>query len=349
MLDRILVPLDGSKLAEQALSAATGLAQKSGAEIVLMTAIAPAERWSTRETATWEEEEAALAKGYLDAVARPLRDNRLAVRTRVIWGRIGDMICEVAREEGADLVVMTTHGRSGIRRYIIGSVADNVLRTIDRPLLMINALEEAPPELTLRRVLVPLDGSPLGETVVPFVKRLVGGAHAAIILERVVVPPSVLYAEQYMPSMAPVLGDLEAEAQDYLETLELRLEADGFKVQTSVETGFPAQTIVDAAERFAADVIALTTHGRTGPARSLLSSVADAVVRGAGRPCLVVPARVVVPHRHEAELHPPVTLGIEPVPIVVAPPTMTESPTERPPRTKAPAARPRRPEGGRKI
>jgi len=345
MIDRILVALDGSKVAEQALPAAAGLAEKSGAEIVLLTAIAPAERWADAQTPGWEEEEQALARGYLDSVARPFRDNGAAVRVRVLWGRAGEMICEAADEENADLIVMTTHGRSGIRRMLLGSVADNVLRTARRPLLLIAAQQAAPPVLHLRRVLVPLDGSRLAETTLPFVLRLLKGTQASILLERVVVPPSLLYSEQYMPSNLPMLGDMEAEAQDYLETTQLHLETNGLSVVSNVETGFPAETIVDAAQRFQADLIALTTHGRTGPARTILGSVADSIVRGAGRPCLIIPARVVAPHRKEAVTHPPVTLGIEPVPTVVPPPAMRETPVGSRGRVKAPPVRQHRPEG----
>lgn len=345
MIDRILVALDGSRLADQAVAAAAGLAEKSGAEIVLLAAIAPMERWATTQTAAWEEEEQAMASGYLDAVARPLRDNGLAVRTQVVWGRAAEMICKVAQDENADLIVMTTHGRSGVRRYLIGSIADNVLRTVDRPLLLLNAQEGEPAELRVRRILVPLDGSRLAESALPFARRLAKALGAAIVLERVIVPPTALYAEQYLPSAFPVLDDMEADAGDYLDEIKDKIEADGITVATNVETGFLAETIVDAADRLAADVIVLTSHGRTGPARTVLGSVADGLVRGAGRPCLVIPARATAVHPHEAELHAPATLGIEPPQTVIPPPAMTEVAAERKPVGKAPAVRQHRPEG----
>ena len=344
MIDRILVALDGSPLAEQALPAAAGLAKKTGAEIVLLTAIAPMERWANSSTPVWEREEDALAHGYLDTVARPLRDNGARVTTRVVWGRPAETICRTAEEESADLVLMTTHGRSGIRRYLIGSVADNVLRIIDRPLLLLHVHDEAPGELHVRRVLVPLDGSALAESVIPFARRFAQAVGASIILERVVVPPTFLYAEQYLPSAAPILEDLEADAADYLDDVKPRIENEGVKVITNVESGFPAETIIDAAQRLAADVIALTTHGRTGAARTLLGSVADGVVRNAGRPCLVIPARVTAVPQEESELKAPSMLGIEPAPTVVPPPEMTETGAQKRPRPKAPAVRPGRPE-----
>jgi len=343
LINRILVALDGSKLAEQALPAASGLAAATACEIVLLTAIAPMERWANADTPIWEEEEGALAKGYLDTVARPLRDDGLTVKTRLIWGRPSEMIRQAADEENADLIVMTTHGRSGVARWLIGSVADNVLRTCHRPLLLLRAQDKAPTPLNVHNILVPLDGSRLAESGLAFVKALAQQLSAKVILERVIVPPSMLYAEQYLPSAAPVLEDLEADAREYLETERERVEGDNIPVAVSVDDGFPIEAIITAAERFSADLIVLTTHGRTGPARTILSSVTDGLVRQSHRPCLVIPARAQV--IHESESHAPTVLGIEPPPTVIPPPAMTEVAAEKPPRAKAPAVRQHRPEG----
>lgn len=343
MINRILVPLDGSKLAEQALSAARGLATTTGCEVVLLTAIARMERWANAETPTWEDEEEAMASGYLDTLARELSDAGLKVTTRVAWGRPSDMIRQIADEASADLIVMTTHGRSGIARWLIGSVADNLLRTANRPLLLVRAQEETPAPLNVRSILVPLDGSHLAESGLTFVKGFARQLSARVILERVIVPPTILYAEQYIPSSSPILEDLEADARDYLETERERVESEDINVMISVDDGFPVETIINAAERFGADVIVLTSHGRTGPARMILGSVADGLVRQSNRPCLIVPARAVVVHE-KASLAPSV-LGIEPPPTVIPAPVMTEVIVEAPQRAKVPAVRPHRPEG----
>jgi nucleotide-binding universal stress UspA family protein len=343
MINRILVPLDGSKLAEQALSAARGLAVATDGELVLLTAIARMERWANAETPAWEEEEEAMAAGYLDTLARELRDAGLKVTTRVAWGRPSEMIRQIADEASADLIVMTTHGRSGIARWLIGSVADNVLRTTQRPLLLVRAQEERLAPLNVRSILVPLDGSRLAESSLTFVKGLARQLSARVILERVIVPPTMLYAEQYIPSSAPILEDLEADARNYLETERERVESEDINVMISVDDGFPVETIINAAERFGADVIVLTSHGRTGPARTILGSVTDGLVRQSNRPCLVIPARAAV--IHEKEVHAPSVLGIEPAPTVIPPPVLTEVALAGPPRAKAPDVRPHRPEG----
>lgn len=350
MIRRILVALDGSQLAEQALPAASGLAVATGAEILLMTAISPMERWVDDKTLRpWEEEETALASGYLDSRARPLRENGLQVKTHVVWGRAATMISETADQENSDLIVMTTHGRSGIARWLIGSVADKVLRAAERPLLLLRSHDGASRPLNVRRILLPLDGSRLAESALPFVKELAKQMSASVILERVVVPPTFLYPEQYVPGTFPLLEDMESEAKAYLDAVKAPIEADEITVTTNIDDGFPTEAIVDAARHFEADVVALTTHGRTGPGRTILGSVADGVVRHADRPCLVIPARATAALTREEELRAPATLGIEPPPTVIPPPAMSEVAAEKAPRVKAPAARPHRPEGGRKI
>ena len=137
MINRILVPLDGSKLSEQALTAARGLAKETGSEIVLLTAIAQMERWTNAETPAWEAEEEATATGYLDTLARELRDAGFKATTRVAWGRPSDAIRQIADEANADLIVMTTHGRSGIAKTLLGSVAEETLRSLDIDILAV--------------------------------------------------------------------------------------------------------------------------------------------------------------------------------------------------------------------
>lgn len=343
MINRILVPLDGSKLSEQALTAARGFATATGAEIVLLTAIARQERWANFETPTWEAEEEATATGYLDVLARELRDAGFKTTTRVPWGRPADVIRQIADESNVDMVVMTTHGRSGITRFLIGSVADNVLRTTERPLLLIRAQHEPPTHFSVDTILVPLDGSRLAETGLPFAKALASQLSADVVLQRTIVPPALLYGEQIVPSAAPVLEDLEAEARDYLETQRERVEDAGVTVKVAVDVGFPVEAITTTADRTGADLIVLTTHGRTGPARTVLGSVADGLVRHAHCPCLVIPARAAA--SPDTDLRAPSMLGIEPAPTVIPAPTISEFAVAGAPRAKAPAVRQHRPDG----
>lgn len=346
MIKRILVALDGSMLAEQALPTASALARKTGAEVLLMTAIAPPDRWvDGGAPRLWEEEETALASRYLESIARILRDKGTPAKTRVIWGRPAEMIRVVAGQENADIIALTTHGRSGLSRWLIGSIADKLVRTADRPLLLVRAGDEPPPVSQIGRILVALDGSTLAESVLPFAKRIAQQLSASLLLERVVGLPTVFYAEQSLPSTFALLEEMKTEARVYLEGVKKRIEGEGITVETNVDDGFAVEAIVDASQRFAIDVIALCTHGRSGVSRMILGSVADGVVRRAGRPCLVIPAPIEEPRTNDTETRAPVTLGIEPPPTVIPEATITELTVANQPRKKAPAVRQHRPEG----
>jgi len=342
MINRILVPLDGSKVSEQALARARSLASATESEIVLLTAIARQERWANADTPTWEAEEEATATGYLDVLKRELHDAGIRVSARVVWGRPADVIRQVADEANASLIVMTTHGRSGVARLLIGSVADNVLRTAERPLMLVRAQQEPASAASIQTILVPLDGSPFAEAGLPFVKDLALELSTNVVLTKTVVPPALLYGEQYLPSGNQVMETLEAEARDYLDEKSKPFEEDGVGVKTVVTDGFPVEAIITVADTYNADLIAMTSHGRTGPSRTVLGSVADGLIRQSHRPCLIVPVR---PHSEpEQEIAAPAVLGIEPAPIVVPAPSVLETPGEEEPRAKAPGARPHRPE-----
>ena len=187
---------------------------------------------------------------------------------------------------------MTTHGRSGFARWVMGSVADKVLRTSRRPLLLVHMRDEGQiADVQLKRILVPLDGSPLAESVLPFVEDLAVGLDASLLLQSVIVPTAALYAGTLLPSTPPVLTEIEGGMREYVNRVAKRLERAGIRVDTNVAIGYAAETILDAAKQGSADLIALSTHGRSGPERWVLGSVADAVVRHSDRPCLVIPAR----------------------------------------------------------
>jgi nucleotide-binding universal stress UspA family protein len=346
MIDRILVPLDGSQLAEQAVPAASALAGKTDAEIILMTSIAPGERWAGDETSErWRENEQATAEMYLESLAERLKQNGVRVRVCVVWGRAAVAITATVDEEGADVIAMSTHGRSGLVRWVIGSVADKVLRTTRKPLLLVHAREQLVPEpVEFDRLLVPLDGSPVAESALPFVEGFAREVGASLVLEQVVVPAATLYPGEFLPSNLPVLPELEEAAKEYLSRIAKEAERAGVAAEVCVDVGYPAETILAAAERDKVDIIALSTHGRSGPERWIMGSVADAVIRHADWPCLVIPARKAVQPRVE-EVEPSRTpVGIEPAPTVIPAPIITETATERQSPPHPPEERPHRPE-----
>jgi nucleotide-binding universal stress UspA family protein len=217
-------------------------------------------------------------------------------------GEVADCIREQAAESGADLVVMTTHGRGPLARFWLGSVADELVRRSPVPLLLVRPRETAPDpgqEPDLGRVLLPLDGSTLAEQIIEPAVALGGLAGAEYTLLRVVRPAVWVHAVLESPdarreaqSLLDRVEDLRRqvlkEAEDYLTGVAQRLRARGLRVQTRVAVDeHPAGAILHEAAAGGAGLIALATHGRRGLSRLLLGSVADKVVRGAPVPVLV--------------------------------------------------------------
>jgi nucleotide-binding universal stress UspA family protein len=146
MIRTIVVTLDGSKIAEQVLPVVTALAARLAADVVLVTAIAPQDGWTDGPVArNWEQEEQGAAAAYLNSVQQQLGKAGARVReVRVEWGRPHTVISAIADEEGADVIALTTHGRSGFTRWVMGSVADKVLRTTRKPVLLVHSREDTP-------------------------------------------------------------------------------------------------------------------------------------------------------------------------------------------------------------
>jgi len=335
----IVVPLDGSDLAEQALSMAAAIATKHGGEIVLTTAIAVDDKWVNEEVRRqWEAETQAGVEAYLRRIANRLQEQSVRTKTRAEWGRPHVVIESVADQEGADLIVMTTHGRSGVVRWILGSVADKVLRTTSTPLMLIHPSTHAPASEIVRRIVVALDGSHLAELALPEAERFARAMNASILLVRAVVPPAVLYRGEFVPGGLPVLDELETEAKQYLERAAERIRGHGVEVDQKVATGIPAEVLLDVASDNGADLIVMTTHGRSGLDRWMFGSVADAVVRHGELPVLVIRSWVSLAEEERPAI--PVAGSA-----VVPPPALTE--TEQAlasPETRRGAPRPHRPE-----
>lgn len=190
---------------------------------------------------------------------------------------------------GADLIVMTTHGRGPLSRSWLGSVADELVRRATKPILLVRPQEKARDlsvEPVLRHILVPLDGSALAEKVLESAVALGSLFEAHYLLAHIYEPLLDTSLDSVNDAAAadsePTIEELRARAQDYLNRVAERLQQEGKTVQTQVVLGqHPASGILDTAQRSAVDLIALETHGRRGLSRLLLGSVADKVIRGA--------------------------------------------------------------------
>lgn len=293
MAGTILVPLDGSPLAERALPYAELLAQALEARLVLVRAVVahtfPGVDPTDAQVRAVEEAEA-----YLAGLAARLAERGLAVETATPYG---DAVQEILLEidlRRADLVVMATHGRSGLGRWVYGSVAAGVLARSPVPVLLVRAWQPslaAPPIAKQPRLLVPLDGSEFAEEALPVAVRLaerLGGS--LVLVQAVPVPMPVAVPGGVVVPEAFDLDSAQAEAHAYLRRVADRLarEHPGLESQVEVRVGLAADAIVAASRDHHAALVVMATHGRTGVGALLLGSVADAVLRQGSVPLLLV-------------------------------------------------------------
>lgn len=306
MYRRILVPLDGSDRAERAGATAELVAARSeGARIHLAHVLRDLPDYALKmpqDDLAWEERAGEAAREYLDGVLDAMEERGVAGGTAaVLEGGVVEALDRYREEEQIDLVVMTTHGEGGFRRWWLGSVADKLVRRLPVPLLLLRAgengaTEEAPEPF--RHVLVPLDGSSEAETVLPHARTLASGFGARTTLLQVIPPGLGLGRFRADPAASMRKGlteDARDEAFRYLEEVARRLRESSEGAlevdHEAVADEQPADGILDRI-RDGVDLVALATHGRGGFARAVLGSVADRVLRGSPVPVLIVRARL---------------------------------------------------------
>lgn len=279
----ILVPLDGSELAEGALPYASALADKLRTHLVLLTVWEGGEA-DLASVSTLAVEMAQTAQtyfeNYLEQIRERLQDDR--IRAIVRSGDAAAEILKVASETSARAIVIATHGRSGISRWVYGSTAGHLLRHSSTPVLAIGprVLEKQRPSPAFTRILVPLDGSPLSEQAIPVVMTLATAAKAQVALVRVVPWATQAYPYTLPDAYVPQLDtELEKGAQDYLRRHQDALKSDG-DVEAFVVRGAIADGLLDFIDQHKIDLVVMTTHARKGLARAALGSVADRVLQG---------------------------------------------------------------------
>lgn len=324
-LRSILVPLDGSQFGEYALPHALGLARRAGARLELAHAREPVGLWDVPAFRTPEDEDRRATERTLAYLADAARRVRAAVpsvevtttllrwsavdalhersdvtrpdfvylTTTLLRGSVADALCEYAAKFRPDLMVLTTHGRGPLSRFWFGGVATDLVQRAPAPLLLVRP-KEGPPDLASdtvpRRILIPLDGSPFGEQIIPLAVTVGALAGAEYLLLRVVPPvPTGTGDGPAEPGAASrtAADQLRAEASGYLTGLTARVPGLRAAAAHVAADWPPAVAILADAEAGGADLIALETRGRGGLVRLLLGSVADKVVRGSTVPVLL--------------------------------------------------------------
>jgi nucleotide-binding universal stress UspA family protein len=296
MYTKILVPLDGSPFAESALPPALSLSRRTGADlhILVVDEVLPPvvpEGW-TEAAREWH-------LSYLEEVGSGAQGQTGGkVTTHLRTGHVVEEIVAETREQEVDLVVMASHGRGGLSRAWMGSVADGFIHRSDRPVLLVRPRDEDPPDpgkdWSVSKVLVTLDGTATSEAVLDHASELGRIFGASLFLVRVVPLPKG-FKSPYPPHLIEMnrttLKQARAESTDYLLEHVNHLQARGLTAEmTVVEAGQAAHGILSTADGAHCDLIAMATHGRTGVSRVFLGSTADKVVRGAPTPLLLIHA-----------------------------------------------------------
>jgi nucleotide-binding universal stress UspA family protein len=296
-LQRLLVPLDGSSIAEHALPMAETICRAYQASLMLVSVLEPHD-WSrflpaTKVQASYiNETERAKREGYLSQIVERVytHGNSLNVDYAIGAGPVADQINTLACDLGADLVVMSANGRYGVGRWLIGGVANKMVQLTNKPTLLIPSAPSGNGKSPqLKKLLVALDGSEFAERVLPFARSFANHFGSQVLLLSVPeVPETRLYG-----AMGQAVEGLRAETEtriyQYLESITTTFAQQGLESQSIVTGSGPARTIVSVSEYESIDLIMLATHGLGGRDRLLVGSIADRVVHNARCPVFLVP------------------------------------------------------------
>jgi nucleotide-binding universal stress UspA family protein len=300
MYRNILVPLDGSSFSEHSLPYAVEAAAARHARLTLALVHVRHSPVTTDRTLrealdAWEAAHSQREAEYLRDLAQRLsRENGIDARATLLTGDIVPALEREVRDGATDLVVMTTHGRAGLERAWLGSVADSLLRHLSVPVLLIRPPEERAPRtgpVQYRHVVIGLDGSPRAERAIEPALALVQAQKARVTLLRVVAPPSAV-TSPYLPHAARIsheeMQERQEQATAYLADMRERLGDRVNHIETlAILEYHAARAILGYAADHDVDLIALSTHGRGAVSRLLMGSVTDKVVRATTVPVLV--------------------------------------------------------------
>jgi nucleotide-binding universal stress UspA family protein len=299
MVREILVPVDGSSFSEHALPYAADIARRTGARLHLVQVHEPPVAHAYPDSlpvfdARWDDALRTQEKEYLQSLAyRCMERSGVSPVTELLDGPVAPSLSTYAAETKMELVVMTTHGRGGISRAWVGSVADALVRRAPVPVLLIRPKEQVLDwnrTAAAKHVLITLDGSALAESILMPAIELARLNAARITLLRVVLPiPFVIGPHAAGPAFNEEgAAQSRDNAARYLDQVASLVRAHG--LQVDIDTVFhtvPALGILDYAATHAVDTIAMATRGRGGWSRVALGSVADKVMRGTLMPVLL--------------------------------------------------------------
>jgi nucleotide-binding universal stress UspA family protein len=291
----VVIPLDGSRLAERSLAFVPSLTRLDQLNVTLVSVVNPEEEVHLLSHTEASEREGNVLQTYLHEVAGDMhKHHNIQVATEVLKGNPADAILEKLRSARTDLLIVSTHGRSGISRWRIGSVADKLIRGAGCETLVVGPragdtegwleMGVVPP---FKHIMLPVDGSELAEQAVATVQRYATAFESQVHVVRVInitaYGDGLMMESAYTPQL---IETLQSAAEEYVAGIAKRITAPG-GVRAEVVVGSPAMALEQYAEAASVDLVVMTTHGRGGIARAALGSVTDRMLGGVA-PVLVV-------------------------------------------------------------
>ncbi len=292
MYERILVPLDGSSAAEIVLPYVEEIAAKLNSQITLV---------SVSESSAPDIDY--LYRSYLERITKQvqslLKDYGAKYESKVqsitLTGKPADEILRYADENNVSLIAMSSRGSSGQGPWVLGNIAAKVLRATSKPVLLIRAPADSAAleqKRLVKRILVPLDGSRIGEAAIPHTEKLAGALGAEVAFFQVLELPIVVsgrFIDGEFKVTPQEMRKRKASGIAYLDDVGKTLKERGLNISAAVVSGSPAEQIMYWAEEKAIDLIAISTHGRSGIGRWVFGSVTDKVLHAGDTPVLVIP------------------------------------------------------------
>ena len=293
MFKNVMLPIDGSVFSELALPLAVRIAQRSEARLHIVRVHAmPVATPELAINQNYDELIRDWERDALRVTAERARAARVEVSVDLLDGPVVDALHRYAELSNIDLIVMTTHGRSGIKRAVLGSVAEQCVRKTEIPIVLLRPrADEDPTDLqfpVLERILVPLDGSPESESVLPQAIRFARLVDAEIVLMRAAIPAFDVAITIGAAGLKDYTGRMLAEAASYLEIVKRELPDDVRATTVTVTGERTPDAILKCAEDHRAGLIAMATHGRSGWARIAVGSVAESVLHKSATPVLLI-------------------------------------------------------------
>jgi len=284
--NKILVPLEGSELAEKALPYAKSIAKLKKGSLTLFAV----------SLAIFVERRDRLFASYLEVSAKELNDQKIKTTTATGYGDIADQIIKYANNNQMDLIVMSTHGYSGAKKWMFGSITQKVLYGTAIPVLLVKA--KAPPaSVELNRILVPVDGSPFSESTFPYVEELAKNTKKEVLLLHICEPPVVpSYGNKPInPKWKKYRDDMWQELENlstnYLDKTIAEMKSKRLKATYKVvkaQTGDVTKNILQISKDENIDLIIMATQGRSNVNRLVYGNVANKIVEQSSQPVMLI-------------------------------------------------------------